>query len=119
VEEPVAAPLMLKAGERVSFSAGTAESLTVQPINASDWEAKLAWRVPRLDFSQAKLGDLLPEFNRYAARRIVLADVELAELRVSGVLRADKVSALAEMLGKSFDLRVEDRGEGDIIIHRH
>jgi len=118
-EEAVAEPLMLQAGERARVAPGTAEAPAVRPINAADWEARLAWRVPRLDFSQARLGELLPEFNRYAARRLVLADAELAELRVSGVLRADKVNALAEMLGKSFGLRIEDRGEGDIIIHRH
>ncbi|KXU35082.1 hypothetical protein AXK11_06930 [Cephaloticoccus primus] len=111
--------VMLAAGERVRVQIATgAPQLEVQPIAPAEWEAKLGWRVPRLEFSRARLGELLPEFNRYAARRIVLADPELAELRISGTLRADRSAALLEMLRRNFDLRIEERGDSEVVVSR-
>jgi len=116
-EERRAVSLTLNAGERV-LAAANALDAQVQPVAARDWEEKLSWRVPRLKFSRVRLGELLPEFNRYSARRVVLAEPELAELRISGVLRADRGAALLEMLRINFDLRFEDRGEAEVVVHR-
>jgi len=116
-EAPRAVSLMLNAGERVLAAADLLDS-QVQPIAEKDWGEKLGWRVPRLEFSRVRLGELLPEFNRYSARRIVLAEPELAELRISGVLRADRGATLLEMLKLNFDVRVEERGETEVVVHR-
>lgn len=93
-------------------------SLNVEPIGQSDWEAKLSWRLPKLDFLRTPLGEVLAMFNRYNDRKMVLRDPALADLKVSGTLRADKIEALLDVLHQSFDLTVENSGQGDIVIGR-
>jgi len=109
--------LTLNAGERV-VAVDDLSDAQVEPIAVKDWEEKLSWRVPRLEFSRVRLGELLPEFNRYSTLRIVLAEPELASLRISGVLRADRGATLLEMLRINFDLRVEERGEAEVVVYR-
>lgn len=112
---------MLGAGERLVVEMSGAaylSELRVERISHSDWDSKLGWRLPRFDFLRTPLGEVLDTFNRYNDRQLVLSDQSLAKLKVSGNLRADKVAALLDMLRESFDLRIEDSGQGDILIGR-
>lgn len=94
------------------------QALTVLPIDATDRDLKLGWRMPRLDFFRTPLAEVLSKFNHYNEQRFVLDDPTLAELRISGSLRADKTEALKELLRLGLDLRVEDNGAGEILIRR-
>lgn len=112
---------MVSAGQHVlvdvqAAAAGTA--FNVEPIAPAELADKLGWRLPILRFSQAPLAQVTDAFNRYNTRPMVLADPELADLKISGVLRADKIAALMEILRVSFHLRVEDAGAGPIRINR-
>lgn len=108
---------MVSAGEHVlvdlkSFTANSA--LRVSRVAPAEMADKLGWRLPVLRFAQTPLAEVTDAFNRYNTRPIVLADPDLADLKVSGNLRADKVAALVEMLRQSFHLHVEDEGAGPI-----
>lgn len=103
----------------VELGAGESErALEVSPIDETDRETKLGWRTPRLDFFRTPLGEVLATFNRYNNRHLVLGDPSLADLRISGSLRADKTEALKELLRLGLDLQVEDNGAGEILIRR-
>lgn len=93
-------------------------ALAVLPIDATDYESKLGWRMPKLDFIRTPLGEVLAMFNRYNDRQFVLGDATLTDLKISGTLRADKTEALKEYLRLGLDLKVEDDGSGDIMIRR-
>lgn len=93
-------------------------ALEVLPIDANDYESKLGWRMPKLDFIRTPLGEVLAMFNRYNDRQFVLGDASLTDLKISGTLRADKTEALKEYLRLGLDLKVEDDGLGDITIRR-
>lgn len=93
-------------------------ALEVTPINAFDRETKLGWRLPKLDFFRTPLAQVLETFNRYNERQFVLDDPSLADLKISGSLRADKTDALKELLRLGLDLQVEDNAAGQISIRR-
>jgi len=51
-------------------------------------EASVAWRTGRLDFTAVPLGEVADALNRYATRRIVIADAALARQPYSGSFTA-------------------------------
>lgn len=103
-----AAPAALAAGEglRVVDTAGGSVPPRAEALNATEIEARLAWRVPRLEFSATPLARVVEMFNAHAARhggvRLELADPALAPLRMSGVLRADDTESLLGLLSGQF-----------------
>jgi ferric-dicitrate binding protein FerR (iron transport regulator) len=48
----------------------------------------------------------------------VLADPELATLRVSAALRSDNVLGFVQLLETGFGVRAEPRGESEILLSR-
>jgi transmembrane sensor len=121
--EPLVPPpqlmAVLAAGNRVivDLTAPTPPSLPVEMVSAAELSLRLAWRVPRLEFSSRSLAEVVSLFNRYAPVRLIIADEELARLELSGVLRADNVESLLQLLDAEFRIRA-DRRDGEIVLHR-
>src|SRR5690606_10635734 len=67
-------------GQRIAYGPDGAIS-TPEPL---DTEVARAWIDGELVFKDRPLRDLLEDFNRYSTTRLVLADPELGELRMSG-----------------------------------
>lgn len=116
----ISALATVDSGHAVAVSrARSATSPVLQPaaVPAQEIEARLAWRVPRLEFSELPLADAVALLNRHNPVPLRLADPSLAGLRVSGVIRADNPDGFLRLIASSFE--VEGRRTGDAIeIHR-
>ena len=117
---PPAAPLtLIDAGHSIvlDVSPQPTRQPVVRATPEAEFEQRLAWRFPRLEFSGAALGEVVALFNRHNRVRLVVADPSLAELKLSGALRADKVDALVQLLVSDFQVKAERR-EAEIVL-RH
>lgn len=74
----------------------------------------LSWRRGLVTFEDARLADVVAEFNRYNKTRIVITDPALAEARVGGAFRPTSLDAFIRILAA--DLGVVARREDDQII---
>ena len=106
----------LTAGDRTVVAREQPAAPPVSGLSADELEAHLAWRVPRLEFAGVPLGELIALFNRHNREQLVLRDPQLAHVRLSGVLRADRVEALLALLAAEFGVRAERR-DGAIELH--
>jgi transmembrane sensor len=78
-------------------------------------EDRLAWRIPRLEFSGTPLTEVVAMINRHNTQQLVIADPLLESLALSGIVRADKVDALLALLQSEFGVKCE-RGADTIIL---
>jgi transmembrane sensor len=110
--------VLVSAGNRVTV---THSSPTVAPpvvaVSASEMERRLAWRVPRLEFSGTPLGEAIPMFNQHGRLRLTL-DPALHGLQLSGLLRADDTESLLLLLRNEFGIEPEPRGDGALFLRR-
>lgn len=90
----------------------------VQSLPITEMNERLAWRVPRLEFSGTPLGDAIPIINRHSRIKLVLDDPTLSEVKISGVLRADNIDTLRELLAETHRIMSEYRNETEIVLSR-
>ncbi|ATE66873.1 FecR family protein [Rhizorhabdus dicambivorans] len=81
-----------------------------------DGVAETSWRVGRLEFQNISLVDAVTEFNRSAPQSIVIADTRLADLRLSGVFRADDAYGFAMALVPAYPITATRQSSGDIVL---
>lgn len=129
LEHPAATPAppapatLLEAGHRaVVAPAENTEHGGVRPqvavLGPAELAAHLAWRIPRLEFSGTRLGDALQSFSGYSATRVTLADQRLADLRISGIVRADNLAALLQLLERNYAVVVRPGAAGELVLTR-
>lgn len=97
--------------------AATDEPPVVRPLDATELQAADGWRIPKLEFTRTPLREVIAQMNQHNLQTLTLADDSVGELRVSGILGADKIDILVEMLGFDFGVSAE-RVEGKIILKR-
>lgn len=117
---PLAEPLVsIDAGKSVVLpaSATTVNAPIVRTVDEAELQEKTAWRIPKLEFSATPLREVIAQMNQHNRRQFVLREDAVGDLRVSGVLRADKMDTLAEMLEADFGVHAERRSE-EIILRR-
>jgi transmembrane sensor len=115
----------LEAGGRIVIEREASATRSVAPrvskLSAADIQGRLAWRVPRLKFAATPLAQVVAMFNEHAVSgrdaRLVLAPDVPANLRVSGVLRADDVDSLLRLLAGEFRISGETRA-GEIVLRQ-
>lgn len=107
------APVMLTAGQGLAAAVATAASpgAPFRTLPETELSERLAWRVPRIEFAGAPLTEVVAVMNRHNVIQFVLADAELGQLQLSGVVGADKVDALREILETSFPILAERNGD--------
>jgi len=71
-------------------------------------ENMLAWREGMLNFDRTRLADAAAEFNRYNRKPIVIADPDLADMRIGGTFPATDPDAFVRLLRDAYGLKVED-----------
>lgn len=86
-------------------------------LDPADLDIKLAWQRGMLIFRGEPLDEMLREVGRYTTTHFVLADSELAEVRVGGYFRAGDVDGLLVALRENLDIESE-RLDGDRIVLR-
>ncbi len=84
-------------------------------VSPLELQQRLAWRVPRLEFSATPLSEAIALFNAQATKAgrepcLALADPALGRLQLSGILRADDLESLLRLLDGEFQLKAEPRG---------
>ena len=90
----------------------------VRSVALDDAERLLDWRQGLLAFRDTTLTEAAAEFNRYNARKLVVADPAAAALRIGGSFRADNATAFVRLLEQGFPVQAEDRGDRIILRSR-
>jgi transmembrane sensor len=107
-------------GGAVFLTAGaiarTADARVIVERNTTaDTERLLAWRRGYITFDNAPLAEAVAELNRYNARKIVIQDAAVADIRIGGSFRATNTDAFLELLQSGHSIVVE-REAGNIIL---
>ena len=117
---PLAEPLVsVDAGKSVVLpvAAPIVAPPMVRAVNEAELQEQTAWRIPKLEFTATRLREVLAQMNQHNRRQFVLGEEGVGDLRVSGILRADKMDTLTEMLETDFGVHAERRSE-EIILRR-
>ena len=104
----------LVAGEQVRYRDGRLASR----IKLADASRATAWSRGEVDFENARLVDAIEEVNRYATTEIILGDIALVDLRVSGVFRAGDSKSFLSALENIFDVEVVERDGLIVVLER-
>jgi transmembrane sensor len=86
--------VLVSAGQHVAVL----EAAKVTPSAVADVAAATAWTQRRLIFESTPLSAVVEEFNRYNARRLVIAAPRLASFHVSGVFSSTDPALLVQFL---------------------
>lgn len=124
---PQGAPVLGAAAPAVVVAAGTravitkradaeASDLRLEALSPPEVHQRIAWRVPTLELSGTPLVEIVEAFNRYSGQRFVLGD-EIAQLRLSGILRADSVDTLLSLLQER-QVRAERGPTGELVLRQ-
>ncbi|WP_108825247.1 FecR family protein [Ereboglobus luteus] len=125
---PIVPVAVLGVCERVvlDITMPTVTAPVVTPVSPAELNARLSWRISRLEFSSTPLAETVALINRSshlpdgsAGARLVLdpASPGLAAEPVSGVFRADNIEAFVQVLGLSMGIEAERRGD-EIILRK-
>ena len=90
--------------------------LLVRSLPLAEAQQLLDWRDGLLAFRDAPLRDVATEFNRYNARKLIVADAEAGALRIGGSFRWDNEEGFARLLEVGFPVRAEV-GADRIVLH--
>jgi len=74
------------------------------------------WRSGLLFFRDTTLAEAATEFNRYNARKIVIADAAVGDLRIGGSFRWANAEGFVRLLEQGFPVRAE-YGRDRIVLH--
>jgi transmembrane sensor len=111
------------AGQRAILAATTnardAEAkIVVTQADVADIARALSWQGSLLKLGGSTLAEIAAEFERRSGRHIILADPALARLRVGGRFRADDLAGFVSLLATTFDVEVENRTDGSLVLRK-
>jgi transmembrane sensor len=95
----------------------TPVSLSVTRKTPQELADELAWRQGILVFRNTKLAEVVAEFNRYNANKLVVADPFIANVKVTATVRTNDYESFLQLVEVVLKLRV-DRDGNDILISR-
>ena len=95
----------------------TPVSLSVTRKTPRELADELAWRRGVLVFRNTRLADVVKEFNRYNATKLVIADPSIADEQFSAELKTDDYEDFLHLAQTLLNLRVDREGH-DILISR-
>lgn len=102
----------LRTGEQLSIASSTAPAIKRLP----DLAKVTSWRKGQVIFDDDTLAAALAEVNRYSRMQIVLADPELAALRVSGVFDTGHSQSFIETVTGHYPIRIASQTEDRVIL---
>ena len=88
----------------------------VSTLNPAALARRLAWQHGRLDFSDAPLREVVAEFNRYNARKLVLRDPEAEQIGISGAWDISNVDGFVRKLAETVDVAEVRRNADEIVL---
>ncbi len=104
--------VLVTAGEQAVLNRGGVRAV----VRSADLREALDWRNGRLDVKDVPLGLVLKDFSRYTAVPIYADTPAIASVRISAVLRAGDVTALAAALKGAFGLQIERRSAALVVV---
>lgn len=104
----------LKSGDD---AVATQTSLSITRRTPQELADELAWQRGVLVFRNARLADVVTEFNRYNTTKLVIADPKIADMRFSAELRTDDFQAFLKLAELRLNLRADRVGSEIIISH--
>ncbi|HEX6859928.1 MAG TPA: FecR domain-containing protein [Caulobacteraceae bacterium] len=112
VEAPVKtpkpdAPTVTQATEMAPGSQLVAVDPRGWTVRPADTERETSWMAGRLMFENQTLATVAAEFGRYSDQKIVFADPQLADLRITGTFRSGDVGTFVRALEEYRMARVE------------
>jgi transmembrane sensor len=90
----------------------------IMPTTEAEVGGKLAWRIPRLEFNETPLSEVVGLLNAQSGSRLSLATPELGRVEISGALRADNLEPLLQMLDANYGIRVVRATDGRMELQR-
>lgn len=107
-------PAMLTAGQQVLYEIASGER-RVETVNL---ERASAWIHQQLIFDSVPLTTAVEEANRYLETPIAIDDPTLADIQVSGVVRAGNVESFVGSVESSFPVQAIRRADGQVALTR-
>ncbi|MGH7958351.1 MAG: FecR family protein, partial [Opitutaceae bacterium] len=107
---------VVDAGNRVVVDAFATQTLAVSAVSAAVSQQKLAWRIPRLEFNETPLSEVVGLLNQHSGKWISLATADLGRLQISGALRADNIEPLLQILETTYRIKVNRLPNGEIVL---
>jgi transmembrane sensor len=98
------------AGQGAVVGSGAVARLT---LDDEDLQRRMAWREGLIELRGETLEQAVAEFNRYGARKLVVADQSLAGLRVGGSFGTGDSERFLVALKEGFHIRAVE-GDGDV-----
>lgn len=115
-------PALVDAGQWVAVpsleSALPRSAFVVESLPTPQLKEQMAWRAPRLKFMGTPLAEAVVMFNQHNHRQLVIADPSLQNAQISGILRADNVTSLLELLRVHFNVRARLDDPDKILLER-
>jgi len=105
-------PAMLMPGS-VARSDGSGVLVQEKPL--PDAEAILSWRSGFQIFHDTPLKEAVAQFNRYNARKIIIDDPNVANLRIGGNFKSTNAEAFVRLIESGLPIRAEHQ-DGQIIL---
>jgi transmembrane sensor len=107
-----ASPSNLTTGD---VAVATATSTSVVKRSSGALANEVSWRQGVLVFHRTALVDAAAEFNRYNGRKLVIAGLDAAKLKIDGKFRTNGVTEFIEVAEDVLGLRIERRGSQTIM----
>lgn len=95
---------VLNPGQRLTFAGGRPAKLDRPPL-----EAVTAWQRGQVALDNTPLAEAVAEMNRYSTTRLTIEDPKAAAIAVSGVFRAGDSADFAQVIARTYGLRVVER----------
>ena len=92
------------------------DGVLVRSVPVADAEQSLDWRGGLLTFHDTALSDAVAEFNRYNARKLVVADARAGALRVAGTFQWANAEGFVRLLERGFPVKAEQRADA-VVLH--
>jgi|HubBroStandDraft_2_1064218.scaffolds.fasta_scaffold05158_2 transmembrane sensor len=113
--EPVSDPAHATTLSPGDVAIATADALSITKEDPQRIAKALGWRHGVLIFEHTSLAEVMAQFNRYNAEKLVIADTDTAKLTVDGTFPVNGVSQFATAAKAVFGVHVERRGNEFVI----
>ena len=90
----------------------------VHAVSTDEMDRTLAWRQGAIALRGQTLAEAVAEFNRYNARKIVVADPVTGAIRVGGYFQTSDVDGFVRAVGKTFPVEASRDADGRIVLSR-
>jgi transmembrane sensor len=111
-DTPQARSTILGQGDVIVAAGNTTAMTREKPQRLAN---ELSWRRGLLAFDNARLADVVAEFNRYNDQKIVIADPAVNRLVIGGTFPTTDINAFTELAQDVLGLHVEKRGDRTVI----